>query len=678
MKHKKQLLSFCAALFAALPVLSAQEKMQQLPLEEVVLYSSGVGMFVHSGKVTGDVQITLSLDNDQLNDVLKSLLLLSEKGLTIKAVNYPGKIPLNDRLKYARIAIQHCNDFVSLLSQLRGVDFKVTGHGEDSFTGKFVGSSTLAGKDKTEIYLDFIVGDEMRRINYGEIKSVTPADESLRKDIQNTLKTMADEAGNALKTMRVCVSSPDKERLLHLGYVIAAPVWKASYRMILPEKPEGKAMLQAWALIENPTATPWKDVKVSLVSGKVSSFVQDLYTSLYVSRPEVRNDVTAAPVHQFSSATPTAEDTVPVEYKSMNLAGATPENARMGMFRKSKAARGNLSVAESAAAASGATSSAGAFCRFDLPLRVTLGSRESAMVELMTLTPETKRVSIYNKKLDAIHPLNAVYFTNATKFLLPGGPVTVVMQDGTYAGDASMPNVVAGTKQLLSFGLDQEVEVSGESGNDRESRKISRIYLQNNYLEVVTRSRVYTTYTVRNKAMYPRTVIVEHPKHNGCELSSDSVKPMEENLSERRFEVKLQPDKETSITVREEYDSHVSYSLDPDRIHMINTAFTGMELPEKDKEFIGKLVDLSKSLTARKDEIKDLDRKYRDLNNTHSRIRSTYDTITNQGYRTQLLKRLQELDEQIFTVYDQQEKAIAAQKQLEKDIAALIEKKKKD
>ena len=65
MKHKKQLLSFCAALFAALPVLSAQEKMQQLPLEEVVLYSSGVGMFVHSGKVTGDVQITLSLDNDQ-------------------------------------------------------------------------------------------------------------------------------------------------------------------------------------------------------------------------------------------------------------------------------------------------------------------------------------------------------------------------------------------------------------------------------------------------------------------------------------------------------------------------------------------------------------------------------------------------------------------------------------
>ena len=178
--------------------------------------------------------------------------------------------------------------------------------------------------------------------------------------------------------------------------------------------------------------------------------------------------------------------------------------------------------------------------------------------------------------------------------------------------------------------------------------------------------------------MYPRTVIVEHPKHNGYELSSDSVKPMEENLSERRFEVKLQPDKETSITVREEYDSHVSYSLDPDRIHMINTAFTGMELPEKDKEFIGKLVDLSKSLTARKDEIKDLDRRYRDLNNTHSRIRSTYDTITNQGYRAQLLKRLQELDEQLFSVYDQQEKAIAAQKQLEKDIAALIEKKKRD
>lgn len=666
MKQKKFVMSLCAALFAALPVVSAQTKTQQLPLESVVLYSSGVGMFIHSGNVSGDVQITLSLDNNQLNDVLKSLLLLSEQGLTVKAVTYPGKIPLNDRLKYAKADIQHCGDFVGLLQRLRGVEFTVTGHDNESFNGRFVGSATHVGKEKTEIYLDFMVGDEMRRINYAGVMSVMPVDEALRKDIQNTLKAMADESGNALKTMKVTVTSPDKERLLRLGYVIEAPVWKASYRMILPEDPTGKASFQAWALIENPTATPWKNVKVSLVSGKVSSFVQDLYTSLYVPRPVVANDVTAAPVHQFS-AVETMDSAVAEEGKMCN---------KPGVKRKMM----NAAFAPSAApAATGATSSVGAFCRFDLPQNVTLASRESAMVELMTLTPETKRVSIYKSSLDRKHPLNAVYFTNGTKFLLPGGPVTVVTQDGTYAGDASMPNVVAGTKQLLSFGLDQEVEVSSEKKIEPEERKISGIYLQNNYLIAISRQRESMTYTIRNKAMYPRTVIVEHDKRNGYELSADSVKPVEETYSERRFEVVLQPGKETNITVREERDRRREFSLAPENISVINTAFTGMELPEKDKDFVKKLVEQSKSLSAKKDEIKELTRKYDELTGMHNRTRNTFYTMNhkdgNKEYLAQLQKRIRELDQQMFTIFDQKEKAIAAQKTIEKNIAQLVEEK---
>lgn len=667
MKHKKYVMSLCAALFAALPVLSAQNKTQQLPLESVVLYSSGVGMFVHSGNVSGDVQIKLSLDNDQLNDVLKSLLLLSEQGLTVKAVTYPGKIPLNDRLKYAKADIQHCGDFVGLLQRLRGVEFKVTGHDNASFSGRFVGSATHAGKEKTEIYLDFMVGDEMRRINYADVKSVMPVDEALRKDIQNTLKAMADESGNALKTMKVTVASPDKARLLRLGYVIEAPVWKASYRMILPEDPEGKASFQAWALIENPTATPWKNVKVSLVSGKVSSFVQDLYTSLYVSRPVVANDVTAAPVHQFSAVgkSVAAESDMCV----------TEESGAVVNSRKMKA-----SFAPAAApAATGATSSVGAFCRFDLPQGVTLASRESAMVELMTLTPETKRVSIYKRRLDRKHPLNAVYFTNGTKFLLPGGPVTIVTQDGTYAGDASMPNVIAGSKQLLSFGLDQEVEVSSKRKIEPEERKIHQIYLQNNYLIVNTRVRESMTYTIRNQAMYPRTVIVEHEKRSGYELSADSVKPVEETYSEHRFEVVLQPGKETSITVREERDLRREYNLSPNRISVINSAFIGMELPEKDKAFVEKLVEQSKSLSAKKDEIKDLTRKYNELQEMHNRTRNTFNTMNhkngNKEYLAQLQKRIQNLDQQLFTIFDQKEKAVANQAEIEKNIAKLIEEK---
>src|SRR5262249_54827985 len=60
---------------------------------------------------------------------------------------------------------------------------------------------------------------------------------------------------------------------------------------------EGKLFVQGWAIVENTSNEDWKDVKLSLVSGRPISFQMDLYQPLYVNRPMVQPE-------QIASITP--------------------------------------------------------------------------------------------------------------------------------------------------------------------------------------------------------------------------------------------------------------------------------------------------------------------------------------------------------------------------------------
>ena len=86
---------------------------------------------------------------------------------------------------------------------------------------------------------------------------------------------------------------------MRVGYVIENPIWKTSYRLVLGKEKEDKPFLQGWAVVENATDEDWKDVRMALVSGRPISFQMDLYTPLYVPRPDGRAGAVrvAAPRH---------------------------------------------------------------------------------------------------------------------------------------------------------------------------------------------------------------------------------------------------------------------------------------------------------------------------------------------------------------------------------------------
>lgn len=80
--------------------------------------------------------------------------------------------------------------------------------------------------------------------------------------------------------------SPRTRRPVSIAYAVPTPAWKATYRVILPgaDRP-GRALLQAWALVDNASDEDWRDIRLTLATGAPLSFSSDLRTPRIVPRP---------------------------------------------------------------------------------------------------------------------------------------------------------------------------------------------------------------------------------------------------------------------------------------------------------------------------------------------------------------------------------------------------------
>src|SRR5690348_13173260 len=70
-----------------------------LPLTELILYSSGVGYFQRDGQVNGKESIEMQFKVDDINDLLKSLVVQDLDGGQVSTVTYGSRDPLTKTLK---------------------------------------------------------------------------------------------------------------------------------------------------------------------------------------------------------------------------------------------------------------------------------------------------------------------------------------------------------------------------------------------------------------------------------------------------------------------------------------------------------------------------------------------------------------------------------------------------
>src|SRR5207245_1256875 len=99
---------------------------QTLPIRRVILYSNGVAYIERRGTVVGHAEISLSFKQSQVDDVLKSMVVLDLGQGRIGAVSYNSSAPPAARMADISFSIQagteneHWGGLAAVLSQLQG------------------------------------------------------------------------------------------------------------------------------------------------------------------------------------------------------------------------------------------------------------------------------------------------------------------------------------------------------------------------------------------------------------------------------------------------------------------------------------------------------------------------------------------------------------------------------
>src|SRR5262249_16063416 len=124
---------------------------EQLPVKRVVLFTSGVGFMQREGEVTGDASVELLFRTEQINDLLKSLVLQDFGGGKIAPVVFPSRYPIERTLKSFAIDLADNPGLADLLNRMRGVEAEISALKE--IQGQIVGVETQEQKvkDKEEV-----------------------------------------------------------------------------------------------------------------------------------------------------------------------------------------------------------------------------------------------------------------------------------------------------------------------------------------------------------------------------------------------------------------------------------------------------------------------------------------------------------------------------------------------
>jgi hypothetical protein len=282
----------------------------RLPVRRVVLYKSGVGYFEHLGKVRGNQQVTIDFTSGQLDDVLKSLTTLDLNGGRVAGVSYNSDAALDRRLSSLRLPLGEFTTRAQFLSALRGARLEVR-----TPTTRVVGrllsveridrraDGTVTSVDALALVSD--AGD-MTTIALDPGVTVHIAEGDLNQEVGRYLTAVASVRDQDLRRLTITTTGTG-ERDLFVSYVSEVPVWKATYRLVIPSATEPrKPLIQGWAIVDNTVGEDWENVELSLVAGAPQSFIQAISRPYYMQRPVVplpQRALLSPQTHQSAIAT---------------------------------------------------------------------------------------------------------------------------------------------------------------------------------------------------------------------------------------------------------------------------------------------------------------------------------------------------------------------------------------
>ena len=276
---------------APAPKPAAAQTQDPLPVRRVVLYKSGVGYFEHLGRVRGNQTVTIDFTSGQLDDVLKSLTALDLDGGRVSGVSYNSEAGLDRRLGALRLPVGQQTTRAAFLTALRGAKLDIR-DGASHVVGRLLSVERIerrSGTTSSSVDALSVVTDagEIQTVALDPGVSVRITESDLSQEVARYLSLVASVRDQDVRRLTISTAGAG-DRDLFVSYVSEVPVWKATYRIVLPSVSQPrKPLLQGWAIVDNTVGEDWDGVQLSLVAGAPQAFVQAISRPYYVQRPVV-------------------------------------------------------------------------------------------------------------------------------------------------------------------------------------------------------------------------------------------------------------------------------------------------------------------------------------------------------------------------------------------------------
>jgi len=672
-----------------------------LPIRRVILYSNGVAYVERRGFVTGNAEVDLPFKQSQVDDVLKSMVVLDLGQGKIGAVSYNSSAPISSRMAEIPFSVNPVSGdgggISSVLSQLQGAKVIVSST-KGTATGSILTIERKQIKTEKEVQITSVLviasdSGEISSFDLADVRSVKLLDEGTRKDINEFANATASTRRLDAKTITV-TSTGTGQREMVVSYTIAAPIWKTTYRVVLDA--DGKPFFQGWAIVDNVSDEDWSGVQMSLVSGSPISFIQNLQKPFYRYRPVVPipSDLQLEPqIYEPQSGIGTGSGSG--SGTGGTSIGTNVTNAQIGNLPKSGQFTSSLKVVPGVrpeALAGGFTvdGASGTENTFVIDGQEVTNFRSAGLNSNNSMVLSTTKVSdaltgpnsgvsavasgeevgdlfeyrieqpvTVEKNRSALIPIVqtkmdgervSIYNESARRDrpfsgVLLKNMTNLTLESGSltvidgnaYAGEALMERLKPKEQRLISFALDLGTHVRVRQTGDREPAKLVKAV--NGVLQVHYFRAEQKTYDISNQTDRPKVLYIEYLKRDDWELSEDTPKPDYVTQKYYRFRVELAPleEKQLKLSVRQPLMD--TYQLSSLSKTDLSLFVTRRYIDEATRARLEKLIDLRTKLAEIDNKLESFDDEVEKIEADQKRLRENIEALSKTAEAKALIAR---------------------------------------
>lgn len=598
---------------------------QDLALKRVMLSSGGLGYFEYEASVDGDATLKLTVSLGQVDDVLKSLVVYDDKG-SVGGLSLPGREPLAQAFKDLPFDQNSLGSPAELLQTLKGA--QVTVGGSRSISGRIVSVEEdsialpdhkgMVKRTRVTLYTD----RGLQQFILEDAENLQFADAALRDKVGQALVAIQGNRAKDARTIDLAVRGQGR-RTVRVAYIVEAPVWKASYRLTLGADPAAaRSALQGWAVVENLSGQDWKDVELTLVSGRPVAFHQALYNAYYVTRPEVPVEIAGRLMPGIDRGGVTADQQ---RAKALPMPAPAPYRAQQERAVGAPAmAPPPPPPAELATAAEQIEASdAATQVIFKFPRAVSVENGRTLSIPIVDRQVPAARLALYQADTAARNPLAAIRLTNDGESGLPPGIITLYERDKggyvSYVGDARLSGFPVGETRLLAYALDEKIIIERDVA---QTDRVASGTIANGALRLSRIVRQTTVYRVRGPAKEPRQLVVVQRRLPGWTLTKPESKDVE--LSEGNYRIPFQlpgGDQTQTFEVVQEQTQQQEIRLVESAAEQIRVYAQAREFDAKTREALTRVLQLQQAAAEAQRKVAQVDAERQAIVQEQARLR---------------------------------------------------------